>query len=137
MYPGDPAYLTVFENRIVASTWGGPATSFGTLLAISPRFLPNPGKLATADAPNWNTVWQLSNYEVEPSAGAFGGAIAGFDGYLYFTTMTPPGAQFFNFQSLYPGAPTDTASLAADFLGSYRATEVFRGKNLGAPESDR
>jgi len=125
--PGDPAYLTYFNNSIFVSTWGGPAGSYGTVLCMSPQFT---GKLAPGAAA-WPTVWQLSNYEVEPSAGMAGGAIAGFNGWLYFTTMMPPGAQLEQFQALYPSAPTDSASVAADFLGSYRPTEMFRGRNFG------
>jgi hypothetical protein len=127
--PGDPAYLTYFNNSIFVSTWGGPAGSDGTVLCMSPQFT---SKLAPSTA-QWPTVWQLSNYEVEPSAAAGGGAIAGFDGWLYFTTMTPPGAQLEQFQALYPSAPTDSASLGLDFLGSYRPTEMFRGRNFGTP----
>ncbi len=125
--PGDPAYLTYFNGSLFVSTWGGPAGSFGTVLCMSPRFT---GTLNPSTAA-WPIVWQLSNYEVEPSAGAVGGAIAGFDGWLYFSTMIPPGAQMLQFSQLYPSAPTDNVSAAADFLGSYRPTEMFRGRNFG------
>jgi hypothetical protein len=126
---GDPAYLTHFNDSLFVSTWGGPSGSYGTALFMSPQFK---NKLPASTA-TWPTVWQLSDFEAEPSAGAAGGAIAGFDGWLYFTTMTPPGAQLEQFNFLYPSAPTDTASLAEDFLGSYRPTEMFRGKNFGTP----
>ena len=127
--PGDPAFLTHFNHSIFVSTWGGPAGSFGTVLCMSPQFN---DKLPPSTA-SWTTVWQLSNYEVEPSAGAAGGAISGFDGWLYFTTMTPPGAQLLQFNYLYPSAPTDTTSLVENLLGSYRPTEMFRGKDFGTP----
>ena len=127
---GDPAYLAHFKGRLFVSTWGGPSGSLGTVLYMSPEF--DGGKLTTADAGNWTLVWRLSNYEVEPSAGAAGGAIMGFDGWLYFTTMTPPGAQLLQFSQMYPNAPTDTTSMIDNFLGSYRPTEVFRGKNFGS-----
>jgi hypothetical protein len=130
--PGDPAYLTHYAGRLFTSTWGGPAGSYGTVLSMSPKF--DGGNLTPADANNWTTVWQLSNYEVEPSAGAYGGAISSFDGWLYFSTMTPPGAQMLQFSQLYPNAPTDTAALAEAFLGSYRPTVMFRGKNFGTPK---
>jgi hypothetical protein len=125
---GDPAYLAYFNKSIFVSTWGGPDdSSFGTVLSMSPQFTQ---QLTTADAEHWQTVWQLSNYEVEPSAAAAGGAIKGFDGWLYFTTMIPPGSQMMAFTTLY-GQPKDNAATVEAFLGSYRPTVVFRGKDFG------
>jgi hypothetical protein len=124
----DPAYLARYQDRLFVTTWGGDQlgpngsdTAYGTQLYMSPGI----SKLSTSTANKWTVVWKYSNYEVEPSAAMGGGALASHDGWLYWTTMTPPGAQAQAFNHMYGNAPSDYA-----FLGSYRPTAMFRGKFL-------
>ncbi len=128
---GDPAYLAFHENHIVASTWGLGSSSLnggGMGLFIS-RSLPYWGKLGPADANSWTEVWDLSKYEVEPTAPQVAGAIASYGGWLYFSTMHVPGTGVLSFYETYHQMP-DTAT----FLGTYRPIVLFRAKNLGTPQ---
>lgn len=121
---GDPAYFTLHsDNRIYVSTW--PVNLYApTMMSIwmSPALHDSPLQLTTADASSWTKVWDLSQYEVEPSAIQGGGAIASYGGYLYFGTMHVPGTGAFAFTQLY-GQPSD---VTAAFLGSYRPVAIFR-----------
>jgi hypothetical protein len=58
-----------------------------------------------------------------------GGAVMAHDGWLYWSTMIPPGYQALTFAALYPLAPSPMG-----FLGSYRPTAMFRGKLLAGKE---
>ena len=71
---GDPAYLAEHKNRIFVSTWGGPANAGGMALYMSPAF-GSDQKLKASDKDGWTVVWKLSDYELEPSAYSFGGAL--------------------------------------------------------------
>ncbi|WP_109486333.1 hypothetical protein [Occallatibacter savannae] len=124
----DPAYLARYQDRLFVTTWGGNQsgpggtdTAYGTQLYMSPGI----SKIGTATAAQWKPIWKYSDYEVEPSGAMGGGALAAHDGWLYWSTMTPPGAQAQAFASMYKNAPSDYA-----FLGSYRPTAMFRGKFL-------
>jgi len=122
---GDPAYLVKHDNRIFASTWGGPSDSGGTVLYMSPLF-GSDKKLTAADAANWKIKWKLSDYEVEPAAFQVGGALESFDGYLYWGTMHVPGTGLVYFSQMYPDAEAGVAA----FLGTYRPIVLFRGKQF-------
>jgi hypothetical protein len=132
---GDPAYLAEHDGRLFVSTWGGPPDSGGATLYMSPRF-GRDHKLSSADADRWEVVWQISAYEVEPSAFYFGGALASHDGHLYWGTMSVPGIGLGIFSQLY-GLPADTRAYAAAFLGTYRPTVLFRGKDFGDRDGAR
>ena len=133
----DPAYLAKFNGRIFVSTWGGPAGSGNMVLYMSPKFGQD-RQLDGYDVNQWKIVWHLSEYEVEASAIQAGGALAAFNGYLYWGTMHVPGTGFFAFQQLaqpdrlYDGAPPEAIQAAA--LGTYRPIAIFRGKHFAKPE---
>jgi len=125
---GDPAYFTLHtDNRLYVSTWPVNLNS-PTMMSIwmSPALHGEPLQLTTTDATLWGKVWDLSQYEVEPSAIQGGGAIASYGGYLYFGTMHVPGTGAVAFAQLY-GQPTDEM---AAFLGSYRPIAIFRSKGF-------
>jgi hypothetical protein len=93
---------------------------------MSPALHGSPLQLTTADASSWSQVWDMSRYEVEPTALQVGGAIASYGGYLYFGTMHVPGSGLLAFQMAY-GSPTD--EIAAT-LGTYRPISLFRSKGF-------
>lgn len=125
----DPAYLALYEDRLFATTWGGCIQQngtdpcYGTQLYVSPKIC----DLSPENKNGWKVVWKYSDYEVEPSAAMAGGAVMAHDGWLYWTTMMPPGVQALTFTELYPKAPSQDG-----FLGSYRPTSMFRGKFLNS-----
>lgn len=132
----DPAYLAEHKNRIFVSTWGTPAigsapASFeGASLYMSPLF-GSDQRLGTNDADGWTVVWDIHrDYEAEPTAFYYGGALESYGSYLYWGTMTIPGAGIELFTAAYPYCKLDTAGELTAFLGTYRPVHVFRGKNF-------
>lgn len=128
------AYFTAHtDGHIYATTWGdGGAGQAGMELYMSPPLNASTG-LTTNDANNWTPVWNLNQYEVEPSAQWAGGAIASYGGYLYFGTMQVPATSVLNFYSYYsslsiPNPPPSTGPLseATVFLSTLRPDTIFR-----------
>lgn len=122
---GDPAYFVEHNGNIYVSTWGSGGTPYGMSLYMSPSLHGDLG-LEEGDAGGWTEVWNLNNYEVEPSAVQGGGAIASFDGYLYWGTMHVPGTGVVAFQQLYPGATVDTTT----FVNTTRSIAIFRSEGF-------
>jgi hypothetical protein len=122
----DPAYLVEYQDRIAVSTWGEPGRMGGQLVYLSPS-LGDDGILTQEDG-EWNIIWSLSRYEVEPSALQMGGAIGVVNNYLVWGTMFIPASGVLVFEQMYPGAPDDQA---AAFLGTYRPATIFRAANPG------
>lgn len=122
----DPAYLVQYQNRIAVSTWGegDPYRIGGQLVYLSPEF-GDDGMLTEADG-DWNIIWRLSSYEIEPSALQFGGAIGVVNDYLVWGTMFIPASGTLVFEQVYPDAPSDQI---AAFLGTYRPITIFRAAN--------
>jgi hypothetical protein len=119
---GEPAYLVAHsDGHIYTTTWGAGGNLFGMSLYMSPQVDPTTG-LTAADADNWTAVWNLNQYEVEPSALQVGGAMESFGGYLYFGTMHVPGTGLVGFGKLYPNGTVNTTT----FLDTYRAIAIFR-----------
>ena len=114
--------------------------------------------LQSSNSNQWNLVWSITDYEPDLIlAMAYGGgALASFEGYLYWGTMHVPGTSYLihnsfygNPQALvprpdpYPEDPEDPARVAyeqdqarldaieeQDFLYSYRAISLWRGRNF-------
>jgi hypothetical protein len=118
----DAANLAFHEGRIFVASW--PAR-----LYMSPPI--PPWGLTNAHAGGWTEVWRADDYEPDPVTAAVygGGALASFDGYLYWGTMHVPFlSTLAHFTTPYPNPPTD---LAETFLGSWRPISIFRGRNFG------
>ncbi len=130
---GDAAELALHEGRLFVSTWPNVGKSLSGLW-MSP-LLPT-GGLTTAHAAQWTKVWQVDAYEPDPATAAVsgGGALASFNGYLYWGTMHVPLASTIAHIQTY-GTPADAEGLLLTALGSHRAISIFRGRNFGtAPE---
>jgi hypothetical protein len=82
-------------------------------------------------------VWDVDDYEPDPvTARTYGGgALASFDGWLYWGTMHVPGVSLLAHNSFYGPAPDEEAE-EARFLGSWRAISVFRGHSFNTPEQE-
>ena len=143
MLDADPAYLAGYNDRIFVSTWGTPAigsapASFeGASLYMSPLF-GSDQRLSTEDANGWTVVWDIHrDYEAEPSAFYYGGAIEAYGSYLYWGTMTIPGAGIQLFTAAYPDCKLDTVGEITAFLGTYRPVHMFRGKDFDKKDTKR
>ncbi|MCH7228407.1 hypothetical protein [Haloferula sp. A504] len=114
--------------------------------------------LRSFNANQWNLVWSVTDYEPDLIlAMAYGGgALASFDGYLYWGTMHVPGTSSLIHDTFYgtprplvprpdpyPEDPEDPARVAYeadqerlddeeddDFQYSYRAISLWRGRNF-------
>lgn len=126
----DGAELAHHEGRIYVSTWGLEAGIW-----MSPE-IPMSG-LTSADSTSWTKVWKMSDYDPDPVSAATtgGGAVASFDGYLYWGTMHVPLFALRVFTMVY-GTPADSAAYISAFLGTYRAISIFRGRNFGTEEQE-
>ncbi len=96
---------------------------------MSPK-LDDDGKLPWTDSPNWEKVWDISQYEPEQALvlTIAGGALMSYKGYLYWGTMLVPATSFLAWEALNPGAPTEDVDAA--LLATYRPISIFRGKRL-------
>jgi len=120
---GEIAYFTGHsDGHIYATTWGAGGNAYGMNLYMSPLLHGATGLDAT-DAANWTAVWNLDQYEVEPSALQVGGAIASYGGYLYFGTMQMPGTSSLYFANHYPTSTLSATTVALDTL---RPITIFR-----------
>jgi hypothetical protein len=130
---GGPAYLTYHEGRLFVSTWPNAVGTQQMSIYMSP-LLGSDGKLTAGDRYGWENVWQISNYEPEPSVAysVGGGALMSYQGYLYWGTMHVPGLSLLVWEELYGAYATDEDAQAA-LLGTYRPISIFRGKDFGSP----
>ncbi len=120
---GQPAYFTAHtDGHIYATTWGSGGAQFGMSLYMSPPLNSTTG-LDTSDAGNWTEVWNLNQYEVEPSVVELGGAVQSFNGYVYFGTMQVPVTSDLSFEQMYPNA---TVSEDSVILNTNRPIQIFR-----------
>jgi hypothetical protein len=131
------AELAVHEGRLFVSTWPGNEASTLDQLAglwMSP-VIPENG-LTVAHAGLWQKAWQVDEYEPDPVVAATygGGALASFDGWLYWGTMHVPLLALGAHSAVY-GEPQGD-DLVWAFFGTYRPISIFRGKDFGSPEKD-
>ena len=134
---GQGAELEVHEGRLFVTTWPAgvgstPAPGVTASLFMSP-IIPG-GGLNTGHAAMWSKEWSVGDdYEPDPVTAATygGGALASFDGYLYWGTMHVPFLATVAHFQIY-GIPSTPDSLIASVLGTYRAISIFRGKNFAA-----
>lgn len=137
---GQGAELAVHEGRIFVTTWPGgigSTTTGGSVVAslyMSPPI--SSGGLTSADKSNWTLQWDVKDYEVDPVVAATygGGALASYNGELYWGTMHVPFLSTVAHFTIY-GVPSTPDSLFAAVLGTYRAISIFKGSNFisGSP----
>ena len=127
----DPAYIAEHKGRMFVSTWGAPRSFEGATLYMSPLF-GSDQRLGPEDSGGWTIVWNIhNNYEVERAAFYYGGALASYGAYLYWGTMTIPGAGLMLFPLEHPACKLDTVGTITAFLATYRPIHIFRGKDFG------
>jgi hypothetical protein len=128
---GSAAYITVHQDHLVVTTW--PTGVQGVLAAVYMS-----GRISDGLDPAvpWKKLWDASNYEPDPlvAASYAGGAIASFNGSLYFGTLHIPWLATGIFASVFP--PTDPLSSLQALGGTFRTAVLFRLTDLdNAPGS--
>jgi hypothetical protein len=102
------------------------------LVFVSPSLGTSTGPDETNTGVDWTPVWNLTNYEVEPTAVQVGGAIESFGGYLYFGTMQVPETGFTAFRNAYPSVTLTTTTETTVLEDTYRAIAIFRSPGVGS-----
>jgi len=127
---GDGAELVLHEGRLFVSTWPNLREENMAMSGLwtSPE-VPAEG-LTSAHADEWNKVWQADDYEPDPVTAVTygGGALASFDGYLYWGTMHVPFLSTVAHMRVYE--PDNTLALLSAISGTARAISIFRGRNF-------
>jgi hypothetical protein len=79
----------------------------------------------------WKKVWSVNNYEPDPVTGYTygGGALASFDGYLYWGTMHVPMLSALAHSRFYK-YEADQQDVLMALIGTYRSISIFRGRNF-------
>lgn len=131
--PGSGAELAVHENRLFVTTWPGAELATKQISAgvyMGPT-LPEGGlKSATV----WKEIWNVVDYEPDPIVALTygGGAIASYDGYLYWGTMHVPGVAANAAAEAYGININDQFIYAELFLNTNRAISIYRVQNPGS-----
>jgi hypothetical protein len=119
------ANLVPCNGRLFVSTWpsGNPNNPSAGLYMSPP--IPS-GGLTPAHASQWKKVFSYDQYDPDPLVRKTlaGGALACFDGYLYWGTMQLPGSGFVLFSQQF-GDDVDDA-----LENTLRPASIFRSKTL-------
>jgi hypothetical protein len=120
------SYLAVQGSRLYATTWGGANTPnrVPSGLWVSPVET----VLSPNDLTGWQEIWNVNNYEVDPVTAAtlLGGAIASYQGSLYFGLMQVPFTGALAHYAAYPSAPSGPLDKLLAIAGATRAIPIFR-----------
>lgn len=129
------AELAVHEGRLFVSTWPYLQAVPVVLAGIYMSPVIPPGGLTAADAGSWQKVWQSSDYEPDAVTAATygGGALASYQGDLYWGTMHVPFVAALAHFNVY-GAPENNFQAALTVLNTHRAITIFRGRGFGTPD---
>ena len=146
--PAAVANLTVYtgadgQDRLAATTVAlrnpvvGGAAGVGTWISTP---IP-PGGFTPDNAGSWGQVWGPGQYDPDMVTGRFGysgGAIAQYDGWLYWGTIHLGGNAAIGVhenctESFCFGVPANSQELKQLKDGVYRSTSLWRGRNLENP----
>jgi len=118
----EAAYLVAHNHHLYATTWGGVLTGGKSPsgLWMGPQ-VPESG-LTSADAGNWREIWQVNDYEADPVTASTlaGGALASYQGCLYWGLMQVPITGALVHYAAYPDAPHATEDVILSILGTTR-----------------
>ncbi len=126
---GGGAEIVEHNGRVFVGTWPSrgenPANAGIWMSPVVPA-----GGLSGNDYYRWTKVWQSDEYEPDPlNASIYGvGAMASFDGYLYWGTMHVHGKSAVVFINHYNMGLFD---FPVTYFNTWRATALFRGSGFG------
>lgn len=128
---GAGAEIELHEGRLFVSTWPGASTNRSGLW-MSPVVPPE--GLSVLHTGAWFKVWAVGDYEPDPVTEATygGGALASFDGYLYWGTMHVPLLAYQAYVNAYGEPAGQTAQIDA-MQNTHRAISIFRGRDFVEP----
>jgi hypothetical protein len=135
------AELAVHEGRLAVTTWPTAGLGAGDPTAPTPLagvyvspVLPD-GGLGPEAVNQWDKVWDIGRYEVDPATAAVSalGAVVSDGEWAYWGTMHVPGVSTLRHFGLY-GLPETPEEQLVWVAGSLRAISIYRGKNLGTAD---
>jgi hypothetical protein len=131
--PGSGAELAYHEGRLFVTTWPGSELPGGSSVA-GVYMSPIVGEGLSESNATWQEIWKASEYEPDPVVAATygGGAIASFDGQLYWGTMHVPMVATMAAVSVYDINTSDEEAMTDTMLGTHRAISIFRASNIAA-----
>ena len=128
---GSVSEISIYgNNRLAVSTWPSRDGSSLAGVFISP-VVPSGGLTSVHAKPNtWRKVWDAGDYEPDPVIAKTygGGALAYYQGYLYWGTMHVMGGGMIYLSDEY-GFPGQDQFMEF-FEKSNRAVSIFRGKGF-------
>jgi len=147
---GGGSEIVLHEGRLFVSTWPSLPSNI-TLenldsiklagLWMSPS-VPMLGGLDTSHKEGWVKVWKADDYEPEPLIAITygGGALASYQGHLFWGTMHVPYSAWAVFMRLYAAdifsAPDRSLARTNATLGTMRPVSIFRGQNFANGNPD-
>ncbi|HUA34085.1 MAG TPA: hypothetical protein VMA09_10805 [Candidatus Binataceae bacterium] len=127
----EAANLAAHQGRIFVTTWTGFGTGTTTNYAglwMSP--VAAVGGLTNADAANWQELWKVNFYDPDGVTAhtVVGGALASFDGFLYWGTLQVPLSGVAEHYQAFPppSFPPIPSDFAMAILGTQRPIAIFR-----------
>ena len=137
------AFMVEHGGLIYIATWPSLGTGSSVIPAVggiymSPK-IPSTG-LTSRNANSWKKVWAVDKYERDPAVQyvTLVGALASYNGYLYWGTMQMPTTGLAAAMALHnagrinldndASGSIDNNELQAANLGTHRPTSVFRSK---------
>lgn len=125
---GGGAEIAAHQGRIFVGTWPGKGEN-PSLAGIWMSPLVPQGGLTENDYNSWEKVWETDEYEPDPlNASIYGiGAMASFDGHLYWGTMHVHGKAAVVFIDQYD---MGISQFIQTYFNSWRAAALFRGSDF-------
>jgi len=129
--PGSGAELAYHEGRLFVTTWPGSELPGGSSTA-GVYMSPLVGEGLSESNATWQEIWNAAEYEPDPVVAATygGGAIASFDGQLYWGTMHVPMVATMAAVRVYDINTSDDEAMQDAMLGTHRAISIFRASNI-------
>lgn len=129
--PGSGAELALHEGRLFVTSWPGSELASGAKpagLYMSP-VLPL-GGLNTATV--WKEIWNAGDYEPDPVVAMTygGGAVASYEGHLYWGTMHVPLVAMMAASTAYDINTSDTETMIKTVFATNRAISIFRASDF-------
>jgi hypothetical protein len=131
----EAAEIEFHEGRFYVTTWpiidlqSFPPPALAGLYRSEPILV---GGLTMANSGGWDKIWEVDDYEPDPviAASYGGGALASYEGKLYWGTMHVPFASTL-IHGLANNPPINSDEDAIlNFLAPTRSITIFRGDNL-------
>ncbi len=126
--PGEGAELAYHEGRLFVTTWPDVPSQALSGLYMSP-VVPMDG-LAVPTV--WTEIWNAGEYEPDPVVAMTygGGAVASFDGHLYWGTMHVPAVALMAAVQVYDLNTSDEDLMRDAMIATNRAISIYRASSF-------